>query len=427
MKIIVLLGAFFSTINFLVASSFEPLFDGKSLSGWHGKNPHKYKKQWGPDKIKAQFAKEQIDLVEHWSVKDGVICNDGHGPYLTTDNEYGDVEFRLEYKIDAKSDSGIYLRGSPQVQIWDYREEGGAWRHGAKLGSGGLWNNSRGNAGKDPLMLADSPIGEWNKLFIRQVGARTWVWLNGQCVVNAAIMDNYWNRKKPLAKKGVIHLQTHGAPVYWKNVEVRELDVEESNHVLEEMLANEGSEYIFNGRDLEGWEGSNKGEWIAENGVLSGGKGHLVYKAKEFKDFVLDFQFQVGAGSNNGLLVRYPGTGNGSYAGMCELQVLDDSAEKYNKLDERQYHGSAYGMTAAHRGYQRQVGEWNYQKVTVVGHTIKVELNGTLILDTDLSKVKSTMADKVHPGKDLLKGYLGFAGHGNPHVSFRSIRVKELK
>jgi hypothetical protein len=110
---------------------------------------------------------------------------------------------------------------------------------------------------------------------------------------------------------------------------------------------------------------------------------------------------------------------------MCELQVLDDSAEKYAKLDKRQYHGSAYGMVAAHRGYQRPVGDWNFEEVTVDGSRIKVELNGFIILNADLSTVTEFMANSPHPGKDLTSGYFGFAGHGD-EVSFRAVRAQHL-
>ncbi len=110
---------------------------------------------------------------------------------------------------------------------------------------------------------------------------------------------------------------------------------------------------------------------------------------------------------------------------MCELQVLDSEHPKYAQLDARQYHGSAYGMVPAHRGYLRPTGEWNFQEVTVKGSTIKVELNGTVILDTDLAKVSETLADQPHPGKDRTSGHFGFAGHSDP-VQFRNISIKRL-
>jgi hypothetical protein len=110
---------------------------------------------------------------------------------------------------------------------------------------------------------------------------------------------------------------------------------------------------------------------------------------------------------------------------MCELQVLDSEHPKYVDLDARQFHGSAYGMVAAQRGYLRPTGEWNFQEVTVRGSTLKVELNGTVILDTDLSKVTEYLAGKAHPGKDRTSGFFGFAGHNDP-VAFRNVRIKKL-
>jgi hypothetical protein len=130
-------------------------------------------------------------------------------------------------------------------------------------------------------------------------------------------------------------------------------------------------------------------------------------------------------GGNNGLAIRYPGKGQPSSEAMCEVQILDDTAEKHAKLDPRQYNGSVYGMIPAHRGYDRPLGEWNLMEVTVVGHKIQVELNGTRIVDGDVSKVTAFMGDKKHPGKDLLRGHFGFAGHNDP-VAFRNIRIKPL-
>ena len=133
----------------------------------------------------GQVAEWTADAKQHWSVKDGDLVNDGHGAYLTTDKDYGDIELLIDYKTVAKADSGIYLRANPQVQIWDYTKEGGKQDLGADKGSGGLWNNSPGAPGKDPLVLADKPFGEWNSLrIIQMVGERTTVYLNGKLVVD---------------------------------------------------------------------------------------------------------------------------------------------------------------------------------------------------------------------------------------------------
>src|SRR5262245_60206449 len=135
------------------------------------------------------------EVNQHWSVENGELVNDGHGAYLTTDKDYGDVELLVDYKTVPKGDSGVYLRGTPQVQIWDSTDPS-KFRMGADKGSGGLWNNSPGALGKDPLVKADKPFGEWNHFRIIQVGARTTVYLNDQLVVDHAIMENYFDKDR---------------------------------------------------------------------------------------------------------------------------------------------------------------------------------------------------------------------------------------
>ena len=204
---------------------FTALFNGKDLSGWWGagtEDPAKYL-ALPPEKLAAKKKKSLADINKHWSVKDGVLINDGKGLYLTTEKNYGDFELHLEYKTVAKADSGIYLRGIPQVQIWDYTKEGGKWKHGADKGSGGLWNNKKGSKGRDPLVLADKPFGEWNSMKIKMVGDIVTVHLNGKLVVDQAPMHNYFNKKGPMPKTGPIQLQTHGGAISWRNVWIKEL------------------------------------------------------------------------------------------------------------------------------------------------------------------------------------------------------------
>ena len=147
----------------------------------------------------------------------------------------------------------------------------------------------------------------------------------------------------------------------------------------------------------------------------------------EFTNFTVRREFKLPPGGNNGLAIRYPGSGDTAYVGMCECQVLDDQYEQATgeKIDPRQAHGSAYGMVAAQRGYQHPIGDWNYEEVTVVGPTIKVELNGTPILDADLSRVTEFAGNHAHPGKDRTSGHFGFAGHNDP-VMFRNISIHPL-
>src|SRR5262249_9574897 len=153
--------------------------------------------------------------------------------------------------------------------------------------------------------------------------------------------------------------------------------------------------------------------------------GGTIYTKKEFGDFVARGEYKLPPGGNNGLAIRYPGKGDTAYGGMCDVQVLDDYAKQYEKLDPRQDHGSVDGLVTAHRGYLRRAGQWNSEEVTVKGPTIKVELNGNVIIDADVSKITQFMANSPHPGKDRKAGHFGFAGHSDP-VQFRNIRIKPL-
>ena len=424
-------------------AGFSALWNGKDLSGFFG---------WGtrdprdilamtPEQL-AEYKKQSIEggaggkeehVKAHWKVENGELVNDGKGLYLTTDKDYGDVELLVDYKMQPLGDSGIYLRGVPQVQIWDYTEEK-KFPLGANLGSGGLWNNEKGSPGKDPLVLADKAFGEWNHFRIIMVGSRVTVWLNEKLVVDHAILENYFDKKlpkdqrRPILPKGPIQLQTHGSEIRWKNVFVREIGSEEACKYLASK-GGQGFEPIFNGKDMSGWAGPVDVVKV-EDGVIKWQekKGGTPYWNHELSDFQARVEMKIPSGANNGLAIRYPGSGDTAYVGMCELQVLDDNYDKVRgKIDPRQVHGSAYGMVGAARGYQHPNGEWNFEEVTVKGSTIKVELNGTVILDCDLSKVdmSTVMANHPHPGKDRTSGFFGFAGH-NDSLEFRNVLIKTL-
>jgi hypothetical protein len=229
-----LLSAHSAPVQTPVPAGFTALFNGKDLSGWHGMP------QLDPRKLKAMDQEDRAKKVEqwteefrkHWRVENGELVNDGKGPYATTDREYGDIELLIEYRTVAKADSGIYLRATPQVQIWDSTKEGGKWARGADKGSGGLFNNSSDAPGRDPLVLADKPFGEWNSLRILQASNITTVYLNGKLVVDHAVMENFWERSQPLWPKGPIQLQTHGGEIRWRNIFLREIPPAEAKQIV---------------------------------------------------------------------------------------------------------------------------------------------------------------------------------------------------
>lgn len=198
----------------------------------------------------------------------------------------------------------------------------------------------------------------------------------------------------------------------------------------QKVATEKGFTSLFNGENLDGWVG-NKQMYKVENGNIvvdpdGGGHGGNLYTAEEYDNFNFRFEFQLTPGANNGLGIHAPLEGDAAYAGI-ELQILDNTAEKWANLEPYQYHGSVYGVVPAERGFLKPVGEWNQQEVIVEGPKIKVILNGTVIVETNVLKASEngTMDHKEHPGLSNEKGHIGFLGHGDI-VRFRNIRIKEL-
>lgn len=399
------------------------LWNGKDLAGWHGQrhiSPYELAAM-APEARAKQRAEDDASMRAHWRVENGELINDGEGAFLTTDAEFGDAEFSLEYRTVAKTDSGIYLRGCPQVQIWDTTEAGGKWHLGADKGSGGLWNNEKGP--RFPPVCADRPFGEWNHLRILQLGERTWVWLNGELTVGGAVMENFWDRTRPLPVRGPLQLQTHGGEIRFRNLAVHEFAPDKANGMLSRIDA-EGFAPLFFGTSFDGWQGDLDSYELVDGTIrCRAGKGGTLFTKESFRDFTVRLQFQLPPGGNNGLAIRYVGGGDPAYEG-CEIQVLDDTAPQYANAEPWQYHGSVYGVAAAHRGYLRPVGEWNFEEVTVKGSRVTVVLNGTQILDADIATLPTNLGER-HTGKDRKEGHFGFCGHNDP-VAFRDVRIRRL-
>jgi len=344
---------------------------------------------------------------------------DGGGESLCTADDYADFELLADWKIEKGGDSGICLRGSPQVQIWDGEAN--------PAGSGGLFNNKTGPS--QPLENADRPVGEWNTFRILMMGERVTVYLNDKRVVDQTVLENYWEREKTIDPTGQIELQAHGNPLSFRNLFIREIPLERAVTGMSAAEAGEGFTPLFNGRDLEGWTGNLAG-YAAENGkivVHPERAGGNLYTEKEYTDFVLRFEFKLTPAANNGLGIRAPLEGDAAYEGM-ELQILEDGSPVYWGLQPYQHHGSIYGVVPARRGVLRPIGEWNSEEVTVKGRRVSVVVNGTTVVDADIDAASAggTMDHREHPGLKRGSGHIGFLGHGSI-VEFRSIRIKELR
>lgn len=405
------------------ARSLQPIFDGRSFDGWRGsphQDPSVFSRLSDAEKASKQAAFDE-DLRRHWTIENGELRNDGEGVFMTTVRSFGDLEMELEYCTVPLADSGVYLRGTPQVQIWDFTEAGGKWPLGADKGSGGLWNNQRFE--RFPSKVYDRPFGEWNHLRVRQVGARTWVWLNGHVTVDGVIMENFWNREAPLPRTGPIMLQTHGGEIRWRKILARELSPDEANEILAGRDS-EGYRRFFDGRSLDGFAGATDDYEVVTGAIqCRRGRGGTLYTKERFSDFEARLEFQLPEGGNNGIAIRYPGSGDPAYAGMCEVQVLDDEHKRYEKIAPWQRCGSIYGLLPAHAGYVRPPPAWNFYEIRVKGPRIEVELNGTVVSEADLSTIVSAPSGKEHPGRLLKEGHFGFAGHNDP-VRFRRLAIR---
>ncbi|MDU1890811.1 MAG: family 16 glycoside hydrolase [Dysgonomonas sp.] len=406
---------------------FVCIFNGKDLTGWKGlvENPVSRSKMKSAELAKKQIAADEI-AKKHWFAKDGVLFFDGTGgDNLCSDKQYGDFEMWVDWNLDPagpEADAGIYLRGTPQVQIWDIARV----NVGAQVGSGGLYNNQSNPS--QPLKLADNKLGEWNTFYIKMVGDRVTVKLNDVLVVDNVILENFWDRSQPIFSKEQIELQAHGSKVYYRNIYVKELQSPKPFE-LSAQEKKDGFRILFDGTNMHNWTG-NTIDYAIQDGCISldpkGGHGGNLYTKEEFSDFIYRFEFQLTAAANNGVGIRTPMDVDAAYHGM-EIQILDHDNPVYKDITPLQVHGSVYGIIGAKRGYLKPVGEWNQEEIIANGDHIKVTLNGTVILDGNIREAtKNGTADgQQHPGLFNKKGYIGFLGHGSP-VKFKNIRIKEL-
>ena len=207
-------------------NGFVNLFNGKDLSGWKGlvANPIERNKM-SASELKAAELIANEQMKKDWGAKNGLLAYEGHGDNIVTENKYGNFEFYVDWKITEKGDAGIYLRGSPQVQIWDSSRR----EVGAQVGSGGLYNNLKGKS--MPLAYADNKIGDWNNFHIIMKGDKVTVYLNGVLVTDNLTFENYWDRNIPIFEKEQIELQAHRTMAFYRNIYVREIPADETTTV----------------------------------------------------------------------------------------------------------------------------------------------------------------------------------------------------
>ncbi len=407
----------FSTMPAPPPTGFTALFNGRDLTGW-----------------KRHEGLPGHNVAGKWIVEDGVIVGiqdpPGSGGFLTTFRKFRDFELSLETKIDWPFDSGVFLRVGPhgkshQVTL-DYRPDGQI---------GGIYCPwTQGFVHSCPEGIKYFKKNQWNNIRITCQGqpARIRVWVNGVLTTD---FQHTQETTAGIPEEGTICLQIHPGGkgrdktrARFRDIFIREIPCAGYAQSLSEEEKAQGFVLLFNGQNLSGWTGDTQG-YAAENGKIviypELGGGNL-YTEKEYSNFILRFEFKLTPAANNGLAIRAPLWGIASYDGM-ELQILDNTADKWKKLKPYQYHGSIYGVAPAKRGCLKPTGQWNFQEVIANGRQITVNLNGTTILDVDLEKVGTpeTIDGVKHPGLKRDKGHIGFLGHGD-YLEFRNLRIKEL-
>ncbi len=412
-------------------TGFVSIFNGKDLTGWKGlvENPIARSKMKPEQLAEAQVKADEL-MRRDWKVENGLLLFDGKGyDNLCTEKQYGDIEMYVDWMLDPagpEADAGIYLRGTPQVQIWDTARV----NVGAQVGSGGLYNNQTNES--KPLKVADNKLGEWNTFYIKMVGDRVTVYLNGELVTDNVIMENYWDRSLPIPATDQIELQAHGSKVYYRDIYVKELKRAEP-FTLPEEEEKEGFKILFDGTNMHEWTG-NTTDYILEDGCISMNPsrsfGGNLYSKGEYANFILRFDYQLTPGANNGVGLRTPMEGDAAYVGM-ESQILDCEHPIYSDITQYQHHGAIYGILPTNENHKTAIkpaGEWNSEEIVCDSDNIRVSVNGVVIVEGNIREAveNGTPDGKEHPGLFNKKGHIGFLGHGSP-IKFKNIRIKELK
>ena len=416
-------------------AGWTALFNGRDLAGWRGR-PHfdpAKEAQGTPEERTKRQAEWDADMRQHWKVENGVIVSDGHGVFLTTDRDFGDFELVLEWMLPAScADSGIYLRGNPQVQIWDPACERD-FKHGCEKGSGGLWNNPADAAGKWPLVKADKPIGEWNTTRITMKGDRVTVVLNGQVVVNDAPLANYFQKGQPLPARGPIQIQTHGAPMHVRNVFVCDLGTFDLSAPDWRDLGEADFTNVNCAADTWAW---------TPDGVKCSGQPVGVIRTKEpIADFEMSLEWRhLSDGGNSGVFLWAPKAALDSIKpgqlppGGIEVQVLDHGftaqyeASSGKQADWFTTDGDVFPVGSstmkpfpptAPRGSRSFPKErhslgtpaWNHYFIRAVQGEVRLWVNG----------------HEVSGGSDCnpSSGYLCLESEGAP-VEFRRMKIREI-
>jgi len=374
--------------------AFKPLFDGKTLKGWHALPGGS------------------------WAVKDGLLIGTSaktetrHG-LLVSDRTYDDFVVRFKFRV-VSGNSGFYFRSEKvpgpvgvhgfQAEVDRTNKTGGLYETGGRA-----WVRK-----PDPNVIQGLyKPGQWSEMSVTAIGRYVAVRLNG--TKTAELRDD------PGRLKGHFAMQLHGGmdmEVQFRDIEIRRPNAAD----LAEAGDDAGFVPMFNGKDLTGWQ--TTGNWIVEkDGTVAlkprpGEQGWKRYDAylttqRKYRDFVLDLEFKFGRGGNSGVFLRVADPKNQVSSGF-EVQILDTHGKKNPGAHDC---GGVIGTAAPSKNMVKPAGQWNRYTITCKGSKLKVVLNGEQIIDLDLSKTGL----KNRPPA----GYIGFQDEAK-RVWYRNVRIKEL-
>jgi 3-keto-disaccharide hydrolase len=422
-------------------SDFAPIFDGKTLKGWH------ISSKCGHGTTKA------------WVARDGAITGTqdkpGNGGILLTDEPYSDFEISMEMGNDYGPDSGLFLRSTEEGKCYqamiDYHNDGNVMGvYGEGIG-GFVARSFQTLESPDKIKLLDYPKfpcpvtpeqwktfwkKDWNKVQARITGnpPRVETWING-----VKFMD-WTDTEKRLPDKGSVGVQVHGGGdltdkfVRYRNIRIRRLDTPDNSLSPEEKAA--GWQLLFDGKTLKGWKTCTMQESKVpvDDGCIQphGCGAYMMVPEREYDDFILSLDFKISKKCNSGIFVRtYPiEVKPGEDVGYNGIEMAVDDTTGAGMHDT----GALYDLVAPCRNAMKPVGEWNHAVITCDGPMINVELNGEQVTKMNLDEwtQKSKRPDgsihkfnrttwKDHPRH----GYIGLQDHGSP-CWYKNIKLLPL-
>lgn len=441
-----------ATASMLHAGPWEPLFNGKDLSGWR-----------------------QINGTAPYAIVEGAIVGTtvagSPNSFLATEKTFGDFILELEIRQDvAPTNSGIQFRSLSDPSVNNGRVHGYQFEvdPSPRAWTGGIYDEGRRGwlypGSLNPSARDLYQFGRWNRVRIEAIGHSLRTWVNGIPV--AHVIDD-------LTQKGFIALQVHsindaahaGRRISWRNIRIQTTELTPSqtddifvrnvipNHVSAVEQA-QGWRSAWDGKTTKGWRGARKNAfpengWKIENGELvvlaAGGaeskNGGDIVTEEEFPAFELQLEFKLTPGANSGIkyFVVEDLTPIGGSAIGLEYQLLDDDkhpdakegaagnrtlASLYDLIPRSQLPGGLAIMP--------RVGEWQHARI-VARSNQEVEhwLNGIKVVEyvrgspAFRAMVARSKYDKLPAFGEAARGRILLQDHGD-EVHFRSIKIRPL-